>query len=72
MLADDILHFSVQAWDPKDREWRDEWDSNSSSRSGGVLIPPRVKLSITIKDEQGKDKTYSTQTKIFLGAPLDF
>ncbi len=72
VLADDIVRFSVQAWDPKEREWRDEWDSNSPTRSGGVLIPPRVKLSLTIKDEQGKEKTYSTQAKIFLGSPLDF
>ena len=72
VLADDVLHFSVQAWDPKEREWRDEWDSNSPTRSGGVLIPPRVKLSLTIKVEQGKDKTYTTQAKIFLGSPLDF
>ena len=72
VLADDIIRFSVQAWDPKEREWRDEWNSNSSSRSGGVLIPPRVKLAITIKDEQGKEKTYSTQAKIFLSSPLDF
>lgn len=72
VLADDVLHFSVQAWDPKEREWRDEWDSNSPTRNGSVLIPPRVKISLVIKDEQGKDKTYSTQAKIFLGAPLDF
>ncbi len=72
VLADDVLHFSVQAWDPKDREWRDEWDSASPTRSGGVLLPPRVRISLTIKDEQGKDKKYSTQAKIFLGAPLDF
>ena len=72
VLADDVVRFSVQAWDPRLREWRDEWDTNSPTRAGGVLIPPRVKLSLTIKDEQGKDKTYSTQAKIFLGAPLDF
>jgi general secretion pathway protein J len=71
-LADDVLRFTVQVWDPKDREWRDEWDSNSPSRSGGVAIPPRVKIAITVKDEQGKERTWSTQAKIFLGAPLDF
>jgi general secretion pathway protein J len=72
VLAEDIVRFSVQAWDPKDREWRDEWDSNSPSRNGQVLIPPRVKISLTIKDEQGKEKTWSTQARIVLGSPLDF
>ena len=38
VLADDVLKFTVQAWDPKEREWRDAWDSNSPERSGQVLI----------------------------------
>ena len=72
VLADDVLKFTVQAWDPKDREWRDEWDSNSPERNGQVLIPPRVRIALTIKDEQGKEKTWSTQARIVLGQPLDF
>jgi general secretion pathway protein J len=71
-LAEDVLQFSVQCWDPKDREWRDEWDSNSVQRTGGVLLPPRVKLTLVFKDENDKEKTLTTQTKIFLGQPLDF
>lgn len=72
VLADDVLKFTVQAWDPKEREWRDEWDSNSAERSGQVLVPPRVRIALTIKDEQGKEKTWSTQARIVLGQPLDF
>ena len=72
VLANDVLKFTVQAWDPKEREWRDEWDSNSPERNGQVLIPPRVKIALTIKDEQGKEKTWSTQARIVLGQPLDF
>lgn len=72
VLADDVLKFTVQAWDPKEREWRDEWDSNSPQRNGQVLVPPRVRIALTIKDEQGKEKTWSTQARIVLGQPLDF
>jgi general secretion pathway protein J len=72
VLADDVLRFTVQAWDPKAREWRDEWDSNSADRNGQVLVPPRVRIALTIKDEQGKEKTWSTQARIVLGQPLDF
>jgi general secretion pathway protein J len=71
-LAEDVLAFSVEAWDPKDREWRAEWDSNSPQRSGQVLLPPRVRLSLTVRDEQGKEKTFTTQSQIMLGQPLDF
>ncbi len=72
VLANDVLKFSVEAWDPKDREWREEWDSNSPQRSGGALVPPRVRIALTIKDEQGKEKTWSTQARIVLDQPLDF
>lgn len=72
LLADDVLRFSVEAWDPKDREWRPEWDSNSPQRSGGALLPPRVRLSLTMKDEQGRERTWSTQARITLNQPLDF
>ena len=72
VLADDVLKFSVEAWDPKEREWREEWDTNSPQRTGGALIPPRVRISLTVKDEQGKERTWSTQARINLTQPLDF
>ena len=70
VLAENVVAFSVEAWDPRDRAWRAEWDSNSAQRSGQV--PPRVKVSLTLKDEQGKEKTYTTQAGIMLTQPLDF
>ena len=72
VLADDVLKFTVEAWDPKDREWRSEWDSASPQRTGGLLVPPRVRIALTIRDEQGKEKTWSTQARIALVTPLDF
>ena len=72
VVAEGVVGFSVEAWDPKDREWRAEWNSNGADRSGGVLLPPRVRLSLTVRDEDGKDKTYTTQAKVFLTQPLDF
>ena len=71
-VAEGVVGFSVEAWDPKDREWRAEWNSNGADRTGGVLVPPRVRLSLTVRDEDGKDKTYTTQAKVFLTQPLDF
>ena len=67
-----MLQLSIQCWDPKEREWRDEWDSNSTERSGSVLLPPRVKIALVFKDENGKEKTLATQAKVFLTQPLDF
>jgi len=72
VLAEGVLGFSVEAWDPKDREWRAEWNSNGPDRTGGLLLPPRVRVSLVVRDEDGKEKTYTTQTKIFLTQALDF
>jgi general secretion pathway protein J len=72
VLAEGVVGFSLEAWDPKDREWRAEWNSNGPDRTGGLLVPPRVRISLTIKNEDGKEKTYTTQAKIFLTQALDF
>ena len=72
LLAEDVIRFTVQAWDPRDREWRDEWGSNSPQRTGGALIPPRVRIALTVRDEQGKERTWSTQARLQLVNPLDF
>jgi len=72
LLAEDVIRFTVQVWEPKDREWRDEWDTSSATRAGQLLLPPRVKIAITLKDEQGKERTWSTQARIALDSPLEF
>jgi general secretion pathway protein J len=72
VMAEDVIALSIEAWDPKNREWRPDWDSSSTDRAAGVLLPPRVKITLTLKDETGKERSYTTQTKIFLGQSLDF
>jgi general secretion pathway protein J len=71
VLAEDVISLSIQVWDAKEREWRDEFDSNSTESTNNVL-PARVKLALTFKDESGKEKTLTTQAKIFLSQSLDF
>src|SRR5207245_11217620 len=72
MLAEDVLRFSVQAWDAKDREWRDEWKEDSPERTGGALVPPRLRIAITVKHEQGKEPTLSTPAPPPRPTPSDF
>jgi len=56
----------------QDDRQSEEGDENGADRTGGLLVPPRVRLTLTVRDEDGKDKTYTTQAKIFLTQPLDF
>jgi hypothetical protein len=36
------------------------------------VLPTRIRIAITIIDEQGKERTWSTQARIALTTPLDF
>ena len=72
VLAEDVVAFSVEAWDARDRAWRPEWDTNSPQQNGQILLPTRVKISLTVKDEQGKERLYTTQSTLMLLQPLDF
>src|SRR5207245_1298688 len=51
VLAEGVVAFSIEAWEPKDREWRAEWNSNGADRTGGLLLPPRVRLTLNSRDE---------------------
>src|SRR5205823_4210589 len=44
VLAEDVVAFSVEAWDARDRAWRPEWDTNSPQQNGQILLPTRVKI----------------------------
>jgi general secretion pathway protein J len=72
VLAEDVLRFTVQAWDATAREWRDEWQTNAPPRTGGAVLPSRIRIRITVLDEQRNERTWSTQVRIPLSAPLDF
>jgi general secretion pathway protein J len=72
VLCDNVLKFSVEAWEPKTREWRPEWDSNSIQRTNSILIPPRVRIAITVKDENGRERTWTTQARVHISQVLDF
>src|SRR5207248_2887676 len=63
VLADDVLKFSVEAWDPKEREWRPEWDSNSPQRTGGAPVPPRGRRSPPVKAGQGMGRTWYSSAR---------
>ncbi|HEY2030753.1 MAG TPA: type II secretion system protein GspJ [Myxococcales bacterium] len=72
VLCENVVRFTVEAWEPKTRDWRAEWDSNSIQRTNSILIPPRVRISLTVKDENGKERTWTTQAKVQISSVLDY
>jgi len=69
-LCDHVTGLDISYWDWKKQEWADEWSSASTERQG--WLPPRVRIKLTLKMDDGKDKTFETQTRIAIIRPLDF
>jgi len=55
-------------WNPEKKSWEDEWDTRKLDRKS--LLPTRVKITLTALDENGKEATYTTQTRIMLNTEL--
>lgn len=70
VLCENVKKLEFQYWDSVKNEWIDEWDTSRPERNG--VLPERVKISLVIVDEEGKDRTYTTQTRVMLQRSLDF
>ncbi len=68
ILAEDIEGLDFQYWDVKKKEWVSEWDTNDMEHKNH--LPERVRITLVAKDEQGKERKYTTQARVFLKYPL--
>lgn len=68
ILADGVEGLSFEFWDVKDQEWTDDWDTNDVERKNE--LPERVRLTIVVKGDDGKERRFSTQSMIVLTTPL--
>lgn len=64
VLAENIKDFKLRFFDPNDDDWTDEWDTESSDHAG--RLPSIVEITMVIEDENGKDLTFMTKTRINL------
>lgn len=55
-------------WDETDKEWDEEWDSDSLERAN--KLPPRVRIKMTVDGEDGAQQTFVTQAEIQLRIPI--
>jgi general secretion pathway protein J len=69
VVADNVSGFEVSYWDWKRASWAKEWDTNSTDRPSGQL-PTRVKLKLTLKMPDGKEKAFETQSRLAMIRPM--
>ncbi len=67
-LFEGAKKIEFQYWNPEKKSWEDEWDTRKLDRKS--LLPTRVKITLTALDENGKEATYTTQTRIMLNTEL--
>jgi general secretion pathway protein J len=70
VLCENVKRLELQYWDALKNEWVDEWDASRPEHQG--VLPERVRIQLAIVDEEGKDKQFTTQTRIMLQRSLDF
>ena len=69
ILCDDVTKLKLDYWDSRDKVWREEW--NTTNADGQIdRLPSKVKITLTVRDERGKDVPFQTQTRIAMQEPL--
>lgn len=70
VLCENVKHLDFKYWDATKNEWVEEWDASRPERNG--VLPERVKITLGILDDEGKERKFTTQTRIMLQRSLDF
>jgi general secretion pathway protein J len=71
--AEEVLYegakkIEFQYWNSEKKQWEDEWDTRRSDRKS--MLPTRVRITLTAKDESGKEARYTTQARVVLNVEI--
>jgi general secretion pathway protein J len=69
VVTDDIVSFKLDYWDQRDKQWREEWVTNSADGQPDRL-PGRIRITLTVHDERGKEVPFSTEVRVPMQEPL--
>ena len=71
VLARNIKSLKLEYWNWWNLEWQQEWDTTQSDGQRNKL-PSRVRITLTIKGNDGNDVKLVTQARIPMQQPLNF
>ena len=69
LLLHHVVAFDVEYWDWQKQEWVRDWSTAPGDRT---LLPPRVKMKLTLKMPDGTRRSFETQARVAIIRPLDF
>jgi general secretion pathway protein J len=70
VLCDEVVRLKLEYWDARDKQWREEWNTMTADGQPDRL-PSKVKITLTVRDERGKEVPFQTQARIFMQEPLN-
>jgi general secretion pathway protein J len=70
VVCDDVVALKLEYWDARDKQWREEWVTNAADGQPDRL-PSRVKITLTVHDERGKEVPFTTEARIAMQEPLN-
>jgi general secretion pathway protein J len=69
VVCDDIVSLKLDYWDVRDKQWREEWVTTSADGQPDRL-PGRIRITLTVHDERGKEVPFSTEVRLAMQEPL--
>jgi general secretion pathway protein J len=69
IVCDDVVKLRLEYWDARDKQWREEWVTTAADGQPDRL-PSRVRITLTVHDERGKEVPFQTETRIAMQEPL--
>jgi general secretion pathway protein J len=71
ILFADVTKLKLAYYDSRDASWKESWTTLGADGSANRM-PDRVRISLSFKDEDGKEITLTTQAKVYLQEMLNF
>jgi general secretion pathway protein J len=68
VLFEGVKRLEFAYWDSERKEWEDEWDTRRADQKS--KLPTRVRITLVALDENGKEVSYTTQTRVMLNTEL--
>ncbi|HTP51073.1 MAG TPA: prepilin-type N-terminal cleavage/methylation domain-containing protein [Anaeromyxobacteraceae bacterium] len=69
LLLRHVTGFDVTYWDWQKQEWARDWSTAPGER---LLLPTRVRMKLTLRFPDGRERSFETQARIAIIRPLDF
>jgi general secretion pathway protein J len=70
IICPDATGLRLSFFDDRQNEWRDDWNTSAADGQPNRL-PSRVRIELTVKDENDNAQVFSTDTRIHMNEPVD-